>query len=496
MTSTTEAEFRALLNALRDDRITPAEAERLQLLIASDDEALRLYVRYAAIEAMLRDRVAGPAAAMDDGPIAAAADRVGPADPMAAETLYGYSITPWAGADDLDEDDALAAPQVVRHPARRTGVLAWASRHRAITGLAACLIVAIALALTLRRSPGISAEVVRVVDAEWGAARPGGPRGTSLAAGAEVELRRGRADLQFRDGVTVNVFAPARFALTETGGLRLAEGRVSAEVPPAGVGFVVTTPASTVVDLGTRFGVLVERAGATEVHVLKGRVRVEPGAPGSPAAAGVQPARELGADAALRIEQGGLAVATVPVRPDRFRRGVDLVFEVPDQQIGAAGDDDGTYTEAGFRVSEVSFTGLNIKDGMLQDGGWGGGFELASTKPGEGMSLLSFEARTRYGNPGGVTVLGYDGTNPDPVTSQAFALTGETATYTLDASFNDLSRVMFRNESDPEFNSITVTTVPEPQAGYARPVRDPRRARGASDDPYPRRPPQSPQQAE
>ncbi len=142
-----------------------------------------------------------------------------------------------------------------------------------------------------------------------------------------------------------------------------------------------------------------------------------------------------------------------------------LGFEVPNQQLGGPGDDDGTYTEAGFMVSEASFTGLNIHNGMLQDGGWGGGFQLASTTPSELFSLVSFDARTRYGNPPNMTVYGYDAANAE-VASQAFVLTGETATYMLGETFTNLSRVMFRNGSDPEFASITVqpANVPEPAA--------------------------------
>ena len=189
--------------------------------------------------------------------------------------------------------------------------------------------------------------------------------------------------------------------------------------------------------------------------------------------------------------RSGLAVATVPVRPDRFRGATELAFDVPDQELGARGDDDGTYAEAGFKVTEVSFTPLNIERGKLQDGGWGGGFDLASTTPGRLFSLVSFEAKSRYGNPPGVTVYGYDAAEPDPVTSQVFSLTDTMTTYTLDPSFTHLSRVVFRNESDPEFNRMTVTNVHE-TPGHGRPARDPGRAVVMPEHPYPRRPASNP----
>ena len=40
--------------------------------------------------------------------------------------------------------------------------------------------------------------------------------------------------------------------------------------------FVVHTPTATVTDLGTEFGVLVDRLGVTESYVFRGAVRVQP----------------------------------------------------------------------------------------------------------------------------------------------------------------------------------------------------------------------------
>ena len=54
--------------------------------------------------------------------------------------------------------------------------------------------------------------------------------------------------------------------------MRLASGRLTVRAPAEAAGFTVHTPASEVVDLGTEFAVVVERGGATELHVLEGEV--------------------------------------------------------------------------------------------------------------------------------------------------------------------------------------------------------------------------------
>ncbi len=99
---------------------------------------------------------------------------------------------------------------------------------------------------------------------------------TYLSVG-EYELQKGLLHLQFGGGVMVYVEAPARFDAVSDARVVLHSGRLSARVPPEGIGFTVETPEAEVVDFGTEFSVDVE-GGASEVHVFDGLVRVNPGA--------------------------------------------------------------------------------------------------------------------------------------------------------------------------------------------------------------------------
>ncbi|MEI6713175.1 MAG: LamG-like jellyroll fold domain-containing protein [Verrucomicrobiota bacterium] len=97
--------------------------------------------------------------------------------------------------------------------------------------------------------------------------------GTSLHQG-RFELVGGLIEITYPSGVVALLESPATFEMRDAASLTLTNGKVSATVPENATGFSVITPSSTIVDLGTEFGV---EAGAdnSEVHVFKGAVSLE-----------------------------------------------------------------------------------------------------------------------------------------------------------------------------------------------------------------------------
>ena len=87
-------------------------------------------------------------------------------------------------------------------------------------------------------------------------------------------LREGIAKLRFDSGAQVTIEAPTRFEILSDNKIRLDNGRIYAKVPKEAIGFSVVTPKCFIVDLGTEFGVQVDRHGGTELHVNKGRTVV------------------------------------------------------------------------------------------------------------------------------------------------------------------------------------------------------------------------------
>ena len=70
--------------------------------------------------------------------------------------------------------------------------------------------------------------------------------------------------------------APASFEISDAGHGFLRMGSLTATVPHEDAGFTIDTPSARVVDLGTEFGVAVEKTGQSEIHVFVGSVTVEP----------------------------------------------------------------------------------------------------------------------------------------------------------------------------------------------------------------------------
>lgn len=88
------------------------------------------------------------------------------------------------------------------------------------------------------------------------------------------EVLQGIVELKYDSGVTVLLEAPAKFVAHSTEKLILQAGRLSANVPPEGIGFTVETPEAEVIDFGTEFAVEVTD-GESEVHVFEGHVKVQ-----------------------------------------------------------------------------------------------------------------------------------------------------------------------------------------------------------------------------
>jgi hypothetical protein len=135
------------------------------------------------------------------------------------------------------------------------------------------------------------------------------------------ELQKGLLHLQFDGGVMVYVEAPARFDAVSKSRVVLHGGRLSANVPPEGIGFTVETPEAEVIDFGTEFSVDVE-GGISEVHVFDGLVRVNPGASSQ---RDVSRSVDLQTSQAVRITDGVTKLESISIATDRFIRN----FEEP-----------------------------------------------------------------------------------------------------------------------------------------------------------------------
>ncbi len=97
----------------------------------------------------------------------------------------------------------------------------------------------------------------------------------SLVPAGELHLQSGIVQLELFSGVQLVVEGEAKFSVLSPMEVRVALGKVRAQVPEPAIGFRIRTQAGEVVDLGTDFAVDVSEE-RSEVHVLEGEVQWQP----------------------------------------------------------------------------------------------------------------------------------------------------------------------------------------------------------------------------
>jgi hypothetical protein len=148
--------------------------------------------------------------------------------------------------------------------------LAYRTAARLAKVAAVCsLVVIVVLAICLHvRANRPVAVLVDSRDARWDSPIE---NGTELRRGRH-RLEQGYARVLFKSGAEIVLQAPSTIDLAGANRAFLSSGWITAKVPPAAVGFMVQTPASSVVDFGTEFGLLAGSENTSEVHVFAGRV--------------------------------------------------------------------------------------------------------------------------------------------------------------------------------------------------------------------------------
>ncbi|HLA83518.1 MAG TPA: FecR family protein [Thermoguttaceae bacterium] len=233
-----------------------------------------------------------------------------------------------------------------------------------------------------------AAEVARTHDCVWEESGEGPAVGASLAAGRQLRLRQGLVELRFADGATVLLQGPATFDAVGGGKGFLRAGSLVAKVSKEARGFTIQTPTADVVDLGTEFGVSVDKAlGKDEVQVFRGKVVLEI-KPAQPDRKPTQHHLTAGSAASIVLAagQGEPAFHEIPFRADRYVR--DLSPAVPaapkpaivadfsggqgksavDQYPGIPGT--GWATGWGYQTNRETTNNVSVeRDNPLFDGG-------------------------------------------------------------------------------------------------------------------------------
>ncbi len=130
-------------------------------------------------------------------------------------------------------------------------------------------------------------------------------------------LLKGCVKIEFYTGAEVIIEGPAEFDLKSFESMYLSYGRLYATVPSEASGFTVNTPCSSIVDIGTEFGVKVDFDGTSDLHMFKGRASMTAGIDG-----GSQSAREVSKGQAVRVDSDADDIQDIRVEPKIFVRHI------------------------------------------------------------------------------------------------------------------------------------------------------------------------------
>jgi hypothetical protein len=171
-------------------------------------------------------------------------------------------------------------------------------------------------------------------------------------------LHKGIVKIEFDYGAEVIIEGPTGFEMMDAEKMILHSGRLYATIPKSATGFTVQTPYSTIIDLGTEFGVKVDHDGTTDVHMLKGKASLIPGASRQKGES-----RELAAGQANRVDTSG-QVKEIPLQERAFVRGVSSQsnFIWRGQKVIDLADIVGGGNGFGTGKSDVA---IHLKDGNI-----------------------------------------------------------------------------------------------------------------------------------
>ncbi len=318
------AEIHRLVTASLEGEISADDAARLDQLLRESSEARHLYILY--LEGALSLNLWADAAKASQ-----------PASNMAAETQLTA-----AESDSLQaRRREVAKPAPV--PFLRSSV---AVVLNPITLAAFGVVVALGVSALLfwpksAGVPGVGgstahsaspAVVARSTLADW---EPGfAPAGAALSAGQPLKLRSGFVEIRFDSQANAVIQGPADFQIADRNSCRLDVGQLTARAPASAHGFKIITPAGTLTDLGTEFGVVVKGKGkrekgkveesleaVTEVHVFRGEVEVA-------AAFESSKPRTIASGAGIVINPENKSVEPLTADPQRFVRAMPVAIPI------------------------------------------------------------------------------------------------------------------------------------------------------------------------
>jgi hypothetical protein len=141
---------------------------------------------------------------------------------------------------------------------------------------------------------------------------------TEIRTGETLRVTAGTLQLAFNHGTTVSLTAPAILEVATPMRGRLIRGRATVNVAKGAEGFTINTPRTSVVDLGTVFGVEVDDIGRTDVVVFSGIVDVTYSSEAQATANAELGKLRLHTGEAMRVDERGTLSRIISLNSNRF----------------------------------------------------------------------------------------------------------------------------------------------------------------------------------
>ena len=186
--------------------------------------------------------------------------------------------------------------------------------YTAISSIAALILLILFVYLDPEQRIPVVGKLADAMEVEWGQGMAAVEIGEPLRTG-QIEVMRGCAKVAFTDGAEVIIEGPAKIALLSEAKMFIQSGKVTANVPVRAIGFTISTPASSVVDLGTEFGIEVSADGSSELHIFKGKASLLVGKSGS-----VTSSQIVEENQARRVDAVSGRVDKISIGDQRFAR--------------------------------------------------------------------------------------------------------------------------------------------------------------------------------
>jgi len=245
LTESLKAEIRNLIDTAEAGDLVPASMPRMHQILAKNPPARRYYFRLMTLRANLHEM---SRRSVEDG--------------------VPLEHSPSGDVENRRRAKSPAGRRTIRGPVRRS---VWG-----LAAAAALLAVAISW-FTWTQSPAPRSSVALVIatqDAWWAPTEDRRRPQKRLAEGEWLSLESGIVSIRFDLGAVARLKGPSRFQILSGNSLLLAEGALTADVPPSAKGFTVKTPGPDVVDFGTNFAVVVPSPERVDVHVRTGQVAI------------------------------------------------------------------------------------------------------------------------------------------------------------------------------------------------------------------------------